>query len=343
MMSVNTALVRMIDPKKLLGRGVAINSMIVAASSVAGPSCAAGILALASWPCLFAVNLPFGLLVLALGRSLPHHPPGEAKAALSRIDVLLNILMFALIFLGLDFLGARGARSSSASASSGLILLAAGIAVGIFYLKRQARRTLPIFPIDLLRIPVFALSMCTSVTAFTAQMLCYLALPFLFLDAYGRTPLQAGVLITAWPIAIIAIAPFVGRAIGRIPGGIFGGAGLGILSAGLSLLALLPAQPTDADIIWRLAVCGLGFGLFQSPNNHTIVTSAPLSRSGGASGMLGVARLTGQSLGAVLIAIIFSIADPHNGQGPTLALWISSAFAAVAGVFSALRLGAARD
>jgi DHA2 family multidrug resistance protein-like MFS transporter len=54
--------------------------------------------------------------------------------------------------------------------------------------------------------------------------------------------------------------------------------------------------------------------------------------------MLGTARLTGQSLGAVFIAIIFSIADPHNGHGPAIALGLSAGFAAVAGVFSALRL-----
>ncbi|MDR0578293.1 MAG: MFS transporter [Candidatus Accumulibacter sp.] len=343
MMSVNTALVRAIYPSNLLGRGVAINSAVVAASAVAGPSVAAGILAVASWPWLFAVNLPFGIAVLAAGyRALPRRPSGNAKTALSPIDVLLNALMFALVFLGMDSLGARGSAPGGPSPAPGLIPLCAGVAVGIVYMRRQMRSPLPVFPVDLLRIPVFALSMGTSVTAFAAQTLAYVALPFLFLDAYGRTPWQAGMLITAWPLAIVVVAPLVGRMIGRIPDGTFGGIGLGILSAGLASLALLPAQPADADIVWRLAVCGIGFGLFQSPNNHTIVTSAPLHRSGGASGMLGAARLTGQSLGAVIVAIIFSIADAHNGHGPTVALALASAFAAVSGVFSSLRLGAAK-
>jgi DHA2 family multidrug resistance protein-like MFS transporter len=180
--------------------------------------------------------------------------------------------------------------------------------------------------------------MCTSVTSFAAQTLSYVALPFLFLDAYGRTPVQAGALITAWPLAIIVVAPLVGRMIGRIHDGTLGGIGLCTMSAGLALLALLPERPADADIIWRLVLCGIGFGLFQSPNNHTIVTSAPLHRSGGASGMLGTARLTGQALGAVIVAVIFSIADPHNGHGPTVALGISAGLAAIAGIFSTLRL-----
>ncbi|MDR2614654.1 MAG: MFS transporter, partial [Candidatus Accumulibacter sp.] len=267
MMSVNTALVRMIYPRKLLGRGVAINSMVVALSSVAGPSFAAGILSAASWPYLFAIDLPFALVVSILGyRALPPNPSGGAKTAPSRIDVLLNVLMFALVFLGVDSLGARAEAPGGMSAASGLALLFVGLAVGVIYLRRQRRLPLPIFPVDLLRIPVFALSMCTSVTAFTAQTLSYVALPFLFLDAYGRTPLQAGALITAWPLAIVVVAPLVGRLIGRIPDGTLGGLGLCTLSLGLALLALLPDRPTDADVVWRLAICGLGFGLFQSPN-----------------------------------------------------------------------------
>lgn len=197
---------------------------------------------------------------------------------------------------------------------------------------------LPLFPVDLLRIPVFALSMGTSVAAFTAQMLSYIALPFLLLDVYGRTHLQAGLLITAWPLAIVVIAPIVGRLIGRYPDGLLGGIGLGLLACGLELLAALPAQPGDLDIAWRMALCGIGFGLFQSPNNHTIVTSAPRHRSGAASGMLGTARLTGQTLGAVVVAAVFSIWTPHEGRGPVIALVLAAICAALAGICSSLRL-----
>jgi DHA2 family multidrug resistance protein-like MFS transporter len=87
-----------------------------------------------------------------------------------------------------------------------------------------------------------------------------------------------------------------------------------------------------------MVLCGIGFGLFQSPNNFTIVTSAPAHRAGGASGALGTARQLGQSMGAVLIAIVFSIANPHDGRGPLIALVIAAVFSFVAGVFSALRV-----
>ncbi|MGE4376549.1 MAG: MFS transporter, partial [Burkholderiaceae bacterium] len=226
-------------------------------------------------------------------------------------------------------------------AGLGWMLLAAGVLVGWVYLRRQRQLAAPLFPIDLLRIRVFALSMASSVGAFCAQTLAYVALPFLLLDTFGRTHLQAGLLISAWPLAIVAVAPLAGRLIGRYPGGLLGGIGMAVFTGGLLLLALLPAQPTNLDMVWRLALCGAGFALFQSPNNHTIVTSAPLHRSGAASGMLGTARLTGQTLGAVVLAALFSLWPAQLGRAPIAALWVAAGFAALAGVTSTLRVRAA--
>ena len=338
-MSVNAALVRLIFPADRLGRGVAINSMVVAIASVAGPSVAAGILSIASWPWLFAFNVPLGLAVVLIGRrTLPHNVARPvAGARFSWGDVALNVLMFGLIFVGVDRLGVRGDVASGAQPVA-WALLAGGLGVGFFYLRRQRTLALPLFPVDLLRIPVFALSMGTSVAAFCAQMLSYIALPFLLLDVYGRTHLQAGLLITVWPLAIVVVAPIAGRLIGRYPDGLLGGIGLGLLATGLALLAALPAVPCDLDIAWRLALCGAGFGLFQSPNNHTIVTSPPRHRSGAASGMLGTARLTGQTIGAVAVAAVFSVWNPHQGRGPFIALVLAAGCAAVAGICSSLRL-----
>ena len=344
-MAVNTALVRLTYPRHLLGRGIAFNSVVVATASVAGPTLAAGVLSVASWPWLFAINIPLGMVVLFLAvRALPENasPPREG-VRLSKLDVTLNILMFSLVFLGADALGTRGGPSGSGgsivgSAPAGAAMLLAGAIIGWFYIRRQLSQAVPLFPVDLLRIPLFALSMCTSVTAFLAQTLSYVALPFLMLDGYGKSALETGLLLTAWPLSIVVVAPFAGRLIGRHHAGMLGGAGLAVMATGLALLALLPAHPVNADIAWRLALCGAGFGLFQSPNNHTIVTSAPMHRAGGASGMLGTARLTGQSIGAVMLAIIFSVSSAHDGRGPTIALGLAAAFAAMASVFSSLRV-----
>ena len=70
-------------------------------------------------------------------------------------------------------------------------------------------------------------------------------------------------------------APISARLLDHYPAGLLGGIGLGIFAVGLLALALLPAAPSALDVSWRMALCGVGFGLFQSPNNHTILTTAP--------------------------------------------------------------------
>lgn len=336
--AVNAALVRLIYPSHLLGRGIAINSAVVAVSSVAGPALAAAILSVADWPWLFALNLPFGLFVLLLGwRSLPpNRSPRPAGARVPWLDSVLNAAMFLLLFLGVQRLVPHGALPFAPGPA--LALIGLGVLVGIVYVRRQLRQAVPLLPVDLLAIPVFRLSMLTSVAAFSAQTLASVALPFLLLEGLQRSPGEAGWVLAAWPLGTVLAAPLAGRLIGRHPSGLLGGIGLGLLALGLLALALLPAHPSGPALAWRLALCGAGFGLFQSPNNHTIVTSAPPHRTGGAAGMLGTARLTGQSLGALVIGALYALWAGQAAQVPGLALMIAAALAAAGGLSSLLRL-----
>jgi DHA2 family multidrug resistance protein-like MFS transporter len=166
-------------------------------------------------------------------------------------------------------------------------------------------------------------------------MLAFVSLPFYLQDMLGKSQVETGLLMTPWPLTLAVVAPIAGRLVDRYPAGLLGGVGLALFSIGLTLLALLPPDPGNLDIAWRMGVCGLGFGLFQSPNNRTIIGSAPKRRSGGASGMIGTDRLLGQTLGAALAALIFS---RLVGYGTSAALFIAAGFALAAAVVSSLRL-----
>ena len=193
-------------------------------------------------------------------------------------------------------------------------------------------------PIDLLRIPLFALSVATSICSFVAQSISQVSMPFLFQHRFGLDQVTTGVLMTPWPLVVAVIAPFSGRLADRYPAGLLGGFGMVVMALGLLAMSLLPDHPTMLDIAWRMTVCGIGFGFFNTPNNRAIITSAPPSRAGGASGMQATARLVGQSMGAALVALVFS-AFPLNGT--TVALFIATGAAAVAACVSFSRLAAA--
>lgn len=341
-MAVNMALVRLTWPPQLLGRGVALNSMVVGTATVAGPMLAAAVLSVGSWRWLFALNVPTCALLLVLGlRALPLNSASSEAPAPSVADMVLNAAMFILLFMAADAFS-RSIRTT-AEAGPGLLqgaaLLVAGLAVATVHLRRQRRLPQPLLPVDLLRIPLFRLSMMTSVGGFAAQTVTFITLPFLLLDAWHVSASQAGLFMSCWPVATLVAAAVAGRLIGRLHNGTLGAAGMGALALGLAGLAwaALASEPGLAVAAF-LALAGVGFGLFQSPNNHTIITSAPAQRSGAASGMLGTARLTGQSLGATLVALLFSIWGEHHTSALAAALAAGSVLALLAALASGLRV-----
>ena len=150
-------------------------------------------------------------------------------------------------------------------------------------------------PFDLLRIPVFSMSVLTSIISFTAQMTAMVAIPFMLLHTFGMNAVETGLLMTSWPLVIVFVAPLAGSLIGKVHPGLLGFFGLLLMSAGCFLLSFIPENASHLDIAWRLMMCGAGFGFFQSPNNHMLLSSAPNHRAGSAGGMLATARLVGQS------------------------------------------------
>ena len=226
--------------------------------------------------------------------------------------------------------------------ASGAAMIAGGLLAGALLVRREWGQPAPLFPIDLLRNRIFSMSIAASTVSFAAQMLAYVSLPFLFQMVLGRSAFETGLLMTPWPLALGVVAPIAGRLADKVRAGLLGGMGLAVFAAGLFSLSQLGSDPETWDIAWRMALCGAGFGLFQSPNNKVIITSAPRHRSGGASGMQSTARLTGQSLGAALVAVIFGLAHESGGNagtGPaiTAAIWCACALAALGAVASVLR------
>ncbi|MEO8222139.1 MAG: MFS transporter, partial [Specibacter sp.] len=192
-MPLGLALLRFTYPRRSLGQAIAWNALAVAGASAAGPAVGAGLLSVASWPWLFAVNLPVGALVLAACTKLPHpQPTGHRVDAAS---IALNASMFAAFVLGCDGL------PSSPWYGSALLGVSAGALV--LLVRREMPKAAPLIPLDLLRVPSFRVSIVASVCCFTGQMIGFVALPFYFQHELGLSAMATGLLLTPWPLAVM--------------------------------------------------------------------------------------------------------------------------------------------
>jgi DHA2 family multidrug resistance protein-like MFS transporter len=330
-MAVNGALVRHTYPQSALGHGVGLNALVVSIAGALGPSVASAILAVGPWQWLFAVNVPIGMANLVLAtRVLPWST--LSGKSLDWTSAALSALAFGAFFIGVDTL-THGQQQGALGAAE----LVLGVLAGFALFRRERHEARPLIPIDLLRIPVFGLSTATSICSFAAYMLAFLALPFWFQSVLHRDQVQTGLLMTPWPVGVGLVAPLAGRLADRIPAAILGSAGLLVLAIGLVLLSLLSADAASLDIAWRMALCGLGFGFFQAPNNRTMLASAPRERSGAAGGMQATARLTGMTTGATIAALVFRVA-PADAEH--LCMLIAVGLAVAGGVASLSRLRA---
>ncbi|MFP1729010.1 MFS transporter [Lonsdalea quercina] len=316
-MCCTSALLRHTYPAKTFGRGLARNAFVVTASSAAGPSICAAVLSVAPWEWLFVINFPIGILALVCARALPMTPRQPRKFDLQAI--VLNALGMSLGVIGLNEL------NHSPPLALTLILSAA------LCLWRLVNRCLgddsPLLPLDLFKIPRFRWAIAASFCMFAAQMCAFVALPFYMQHSLGRTIVQTGLLMTAWPVgsslANLGLSSFVDR----VQAGSLCATGAGLQIIGLILIVALPHGTRDLWLLCGLFLAGVGFGFFQSPNSRDMLSAPPRSRSGAAGGMQAAARVNGQAWGTALAGLCFSLSA---SEGDDLALSASIGFSLIA-------------
>lgn len=329
-LAVQPALVRFIYPANMLGRGLGWTALTVATSVTVGPSIGSVILSYWSWPWLFAINIPFGAAAMVIGlRSLP-----AALRATHAFDFIGAVLTAGCLGFAIGGLSIGVHDRQFVFPAIGLAL---AVVFGFLAIRRHTDHPAPMLPVDLFRSRAFSLSVATGVLTFAAQGLAFVALPFLFLTNMGRPLLEAGALMMPWPAAVAILAPVVGPLTDRLSAAILGGTGLVIMGIGLVLMALLPADAGFLNVAWRLALCGCGFGLFQTPNMRMLTAGAPRHRSGSAGGVAATARQSGQAIGAAVAALCLGLSD---AQGPVLALAVAAVSAFAGSVASFFRLTA---
>jgi DHA2 family multidrug resistance protein-like MFS transporter len=317
-------LMRYIYPLAKLGRGISVNATTVAIMSVLGPTLGSVILSVVHWPWIFAVNVPIGLFGMFLVRFLPDVP--RVKTRFDIVSALLCMVVLGVFITGIDNLHSDLVR--------GVGMVAISVLAGILLVRRATRQAAPLVPVDLLRIPPIAYAVAASAFTFAAQMAAYVSLPFYFQSVLERSHLEVGMLMAAWPVGTGLIAPVAGRMSDRFSAATLSGVGAGCMTLGLVWLAVLPHSASNTWIMAGMFVCGLGFGFFQTPNNRSMISSAPRTRSGAIGGVQATTRVFGQSFGTALVATSFGLFPRH---GPLVAVTLGAICAALAVVVNTVR------
>jgi DHA2 family multidrug resistance protein-like MFS transporter len=325
-MALGIALLRLTVPQRQLGAAIGWNALAVALSSAAGPTIGAVLLSATSWPWLFALNLPLGGWVLFASRALPDRA-GTARQ-LDRFSVALNASVFASLVVGAEVLVEQPVAAAALLAVAAISLAA--------LIRRELPRDAPLIPLDLLRAGSFRISVLASVCCFAGMTMGLLALPFYLQHSLGQDTLMTGLYMTPWPLTVAIAAPLAGRLADRVSTAWLCAAGGACLALGLVAASLWPLQGSTLPLVPITMLCGLGFGLFQVPNNRNMFLSAPRERTGAAGGMQATARLVGQTAGGVVMSLLFTVASVESA--PRVGLGIGAVLTLLAGLVSVLRV-----
>lgn len=327
-LSVSSAMVRAIYPRSQLGKGLGINSVAASSSAVLAPTLGGLILGVAPWPFVFAVTIPFGLAAILLGRKALPEPDTHEEP----FDVLAAVLCAATFGVGVVALESA-VQGDSPVISAALFVMA--VVIGVVFVRRELSQSRPVLPVDLLGQRELALTSTGLLAASLAIMCLMLTLPFRLQQGYGFSPAEAGLMLAPWSMVMMAVAPLAGVLSDRIAPGYIGAAGAVIGVCGLVALALLPPHPSHLDVMWRVALCGVGFGSFMSPNARHIIGSAPMERAAAAGALSQTTRMLGQTLGATLCSALLAFGI-GGGSVPPL---IAGGLLVIAGLFGLLATG----
>ncbi|HEX9049815.1 MAG TPA: MFS transporter [Anaeromyxobacter sp.] len=321
------AILTLAFPPSERGRALGLQSTMTYLGLSAGPPLGGLLAAHLGWRAIFFVNVPIGLVGLALGRAVVPHD--EPHGDVPRFDLLGAGAFFVGLFgllLALDQGHDWGWRSPVT-----LGLAGASLAVLATFVAIERRRPHPMLDLSLFQARAFTGSAFSAVASYVGEYAVLFLVPFYLVQARGLPVQHAGAMLSALPLMMLVAAPVAGELSDRLGPRRFTVAGMAVLTAGLLLLSRNgPGTPT-----WRiagaLAVAGLGLGLFIAPNNSRLLGAAPPHRRGIASGVLAAARNVGMVLGVGLAGAVYTTVLARTGQRG-VAEGVSAGLVAAAGV-----------
>lgn len=300
MMSASPAIITEVFPPTERGRALGLNAVAVAVGLAVGPVLGGFLVEHLGWRSIFYINLPIGVVGTAWAARVL---PGPAVVRRAAFDIPGAVTLFGAL-LSLLLALSQGESWGWRSAPT-LALVGLGAAGLMLFVAVERRSAAPMVDLSLFRDRVFVLANASGLANFMAQYSVTFLMPFFLQVAMGMSADRAGTLMLGFPLAMMGVAPLAGYLSDRFGSRWLAVVGMVILAGGVLSASRLGSGASGAEVFWRLAVIGLGAGLFQTPNNSTIMGSVPRDRLGIAGGMLASMRNIGMVLGIAVSAAVF--------------------------------------
>jgi len=299
--STGTAIITNAVPPEHRGKALSITAIAVALGLVAGPVIGGTLSTLCGWQSIFYINVPVGIFGYLM---VMKNVPKDEKTKAVPFDLLGSVLIFIALLLFLLPLNLSGDYNIPPVLF--VSSLAAGILTTVFFIFYEKKCPYPMLKISLFQNRVFSASSIAALFIYMAQFIMVFLVPFYLVNLRGYSTLLSGLLYMPMPIATMCIAPISGSLSDRFDSKFFSSAGAFIMAGGLLLLSFLQKDTAVGYIIFSMIVTGIGFGMFQTPNNSAIMGNAPKENRGTASGTLATMRNIGMALGVAISGAFFS-------------------------------------
>jgi len=329
------AIVFELYPVEEQGKAMGILGGTIAIASVTGPCIGGVLLDLAGWSAIFLINIPIGILLVALGvRSMDLEKPIVAhRFVMDRAGTATFAVSVAsfMVFLGLI---AGETVDAVLAALVGVVCLASVIA----FIRTERLHPQPLLDLAVFGQQAFTRPLFAMVTFFCALFVMEVSLPFYLEGVWGFSAVQVGQVFALIGVILTVGSPLVGRFYDRNPQNHYAAAGLWVAAIGLVAFALLADTTSLPLILGALVVFTLGFTLFQSPINTEIMRGLPVRQATIASGLNNTGRHFAMTVGTSIAALIITVHLHVSGYTGGIA---GADAALIAGATAAAMLAAA--
>ncbi len=289
-------------PARQRGQALGLLATMTYLGLTVGPSLGGWLTDQFSWRAVFYINIPVGLVAFIL--SLRFIDPDTRSTHYETFDFVGAALFLggltALLF-GLNLGQELGWLSIPI-----LISISTAIIILFVFWWVETRIPSPMLDLKLFTNKLFTLSVTSAIINYMCVYSITFLMPFYLIQGLGMSPSKAGLILTAMPIIMAIMAPISGGLSDRFGTHMLALVGMVVLAFGLFLLSRLTPDSSALDIVVRLAVTGLGIGVFISPNTSALMGAAPRERQGIASGVLATSRNMGMVLGVGYAGAIFT-------------------------------------